>query len=1092
MLSTSRMFAAVAVVATGLVAPFAAASSAGAQAPSSCSSFPLGPAGAFAEFIHHDASRVSDSEGRVAIGGNATLGDRSAGIGFSIGSGQPVDSVGLPLPPDPNRHDLIVGGTLDAFNVVLLNGGARYGALAPGSTPMNSRVPGASITAGPPTEYADGSGPLDFDAIFDDLSASSTFWAALPANGTTTETRYPTGMDLVGTASGLNVFSITAAQLNAATYIRIKVPEGATTLVNVSGPTINMNQGPLGYVSIWDPVTGEYIVDDHFINGLPVPSTTWLTIRQSLLWNFDTATSILKNYVSWPGTILAPLAHVQLGQGNIGPGHINGSLIADSVDSVPGAETHDMGFVGCLPVPPGPTGSIHITKQITGPPPTAAAIFEFSVDCGTDGGVHAVSISVAAGAISGSATVDDLPVGAVCSITETAAPPGFDPVSISPNPVTVPAVGDPAVIVTAVINHQLGDLVLIKDLDRPAPVDGTVTLHVSCDDGTNRDVQLTVLAGSDSARTEIGGIAVGAVCTVTETAAPSDWQAVSISPTSVTIASEGTPPVTVTALDNVRLGDLRLIKQTTTAPTTATTFMLHVDCGSALVTHVAITVPAGMTIGSAPPITGLPFGTTCVVSEPSLPSGWILQSISPSSVVIGAGGATTVTVTATNAPTGVTANLSLIKQLTGGSDDTTHQFVLHVACTDGTSTDVTVTIPAGDTSGEATLEGLTPGAQCMVTEPAPNAGFNLTSVTPNRVTVGLASQAPVVVTATNDYQTGSLQVVKQLTAPAPSAAAFEFTLDCDGTAFDRPLTLDVPGGATSATTTISGLPVGIHCTLTEVNSPAGYLPTSITPSGGVTVGAAPATATLTAVNTAIPGALKIVKDLSGGTADLVVPIQVHLACTDPTFSRDAGITLPPGDTTAQILVTELPVGAHCAVTEAAPPAPLTFVGVSPASVTIGVGPPVTVTVTNHLDGYTGALTKRLTTTASTPVTFTFTMACDDPQFDRHLTLTMTAASAQASLTVAGIPGNVACTLSEPETPGWTPVSRTPTDGTITAAAPTVIFLNQPDPILPLTGITGPDLPLAIGAALVLSGGLLTALSTRLGKRQRRNSNPASS
>ena len=68
-------------------------------------------------------------------------------------------------------------------------------------------------------------------------------------------------------------------------------------MVNVSGATINMNQGSLGTVSIWDPVTGQYIVDNHFINGLPVPSTAWLTLRQSLLWNFSTATLILKNCV---------------------------------------------------------------------------------------------------------------------------------------------------------------------------------------------------------------------------------------------------------------------------------------------------------------------------------------------------------------------------------------------------------------------------------------------------------------------------------------------------------------------------------------------------------------------------------------------------------------------------------------------------------------------------------------------------------------------------------------------------------------------------------------------------------------------------
>ena len=100
-----------------------------------------------------------------------------------------------------------------------------------------------------------------------------------------------------------------------------------------------------------------------------------------------------------------------------------------------------MPFVGgCLPeapTPPLPTGSIGIIKQITGPPPDADVTFEFSVDCGSDGGIHDVAIQVPAGQSSGQASVGDLPVGTVCTVTETSAPPGYDPVSVTPNPVTV-------------------------------------------------------------------------------------------------------------------------------------------------------------------------------------------------------------------------------------------------------------------------------------------------------------------------------------------------------------------------------------------------------------------------------------------------------------------------------------------------------------------------------------------------------------------------------------------------------------------------------------------------------------------------------
>ena len=923
-------------------------------------------------------------------------------------------------------------------------------------------------------------------------------------------TQFPTGLSLLGTDSGLNVFSVTAAQLNAATFIKIKVPQGATILVNVSGTTINMNQGPLGTVSIWDPVTGQYIVDNHFINGLPVPSTAWLTLRQSLLWNFSTATSILKNPVSWPGTILAPQAHFQFGQGTVGPGHINGSLISDSVDSVVGAETHDMPFVGgCLPeapTPPLPTGSIGIIKQITGPPPGTDTTFEFSVDCGSDGGIHDVAIQVPAGQSSGQASVGDLPVGTVCTVTETSAPPGYDPVSVTPNPVTVSATEDPPATVTATDNHQLGQLQLVKTLDRPAPVAGLVTLHVSCTDGTDQDVELTVPAGSSSAETVIGGIAVGAVCTVTETAAPPDWQAVSISPASIAILPIGNPPVTVTAADSVRLGALQLIKQINLPVATDTSFTLHVDCdGTAFDTDVTITVPAGASSADAAPISGIPFGTTCTVTEPTPPAGWKVQAIDPSAVVIGSGGENTVIVTVHNATIKIVdaaGSLQLVKQLTGLSDGVAHSFTLHVVCTpDGFTTDATLTVPAGDTTAAVTLTGLTPGASCTISEPTPTPGFTLTSISPNPIIIVPGDQPTVVVTATNDRQLGSLDVIKQLSAAATSPAQFALTLDCDGTDFDRNIALDIPAGASTANTVVSGLPVGLHCNLSEPQPPTGYQLTSITPSGGVTVESAPDTAVITATNTAVPGAIQIIKQLTGGTADEALPIQLVLACTNPNLTRDVQITLPAGASAAQTLETGLPVGANCTVTEPAPPAPLAAVDIAPTTVTVEAGPPATVTVTNHLDDYTGQLTKQITVPAAAPVTFTFLLACNDPRANRQLTLTVPVGATQSSLTAPNIRGNVACTLSEPEIAGWTLVNRTPSNGTITAATPTVTFLNQPDPSekpspsekssptapaqLAATGIAQLGLLVTSGMLAIVFGALLTMASTIHPRRRRR-------
>lgn len=68
-----------------------------------CATDPLGAAGGWNVIVHGDLEQQrTDSEGRVAVGGNATLG--SYGVASS-------------LPVDPDRVDLVVGGDLAATDV---------------------------------------------------------------------------------------------------------------------------------------------------------------------------------------------------------------------------------------------------------------------------------------------------------------------------------------------------------------------------------------------------------------------------------------------------------------------------------------------------------------------------------------------------------------------------------------------------------------------------------------------------------------------------------------------------------------------------------------------------------------------------------------------------------------------------------------------------------------------------------------------------------------------------------------------------------------------------------------------------------------
>ncbi|MFJ6634521.1 choice-of-anchor A family protein [Streptomyces sp. NPDC091376] len=330
-----------------------------ASASPGCETGPLGAAGNYAEFVEHDATRYADSEGAVAIGGDAHLGDAGTGQGFSVGS-KLTDG-------DLNKlaggHSLVVGGTLHANQVVLTRGSGVYGKLAPTASQGGFAVDG---------KHAQGSSPVDFGQEFAELRALSTGWAATTPNGTAARPEGSTALLLTGEDSAVNVFAVNATDLQQATEINVKVPAGSSALVNVLGSSYDMNSAPTYGVNLWDAQTGAFVQDDYAAGG-----PGFKDARSKLLWNFPEAASVVKNYTSWPGTILAPNATVELGRkgpgGEIGPGHVNGSVIARELRSVPGAETHHMDFTGCLPTVRAASGTTETSEAPAPPAPAPAA-----------------------------------------------------------------------------------------------------------------------------------------------------------------------------------------------------------------------------------------------------------------------------------------------------------------------------------------------------------------------------------------------------------------------------------------------------------------------------------------------------------------------------------------------------------------------------------------------------------------------------------------------------------------------------------------------------------------------------------------------
>ncbi len=273
-----------------LIVPSQATARVGATASAAaiCDPTPLGAATPFNLFAFRTLTqRNTGTEGRIAVGGRATLSDHSLGVA---------------LDPADTSDSLVVGGALEYAR-------AR---VAAGNIVVGESATVTDVTMVPGNGYRQGS-TLDFAAAESELLARAVALAALPTNGTATVTLGE--ITLVGTAVDLNVFAISGAALTAARSLTITVPAGATALVNVSGASSGLRN--FGFTP----------------RGVD---------RTRVLLNFPTATTLALESVGVEGSILAPQAVVTFDQGGI-----KGQLIAASISGT--GQAVQAPFAGCLP-----------------------------------------------------------------------------------------------------------------------------------------------------------------------------------------------------------------------------------------------------------------------------------------------------------------------------------------------------------------------------------------------------------------------------------------------------------------------------------------------------------------------------------------------------------------------------------------------------------------------------------------------------------------------------------------------------------------------------------------------------------------------
>ena len=148
-----------------------------------------------------------------------------------------------------------------------------------------------------------------------------------------------------------------AEDLQKPQNVDIRVPDGATTLINVTGATYTSGARPTTAIRFWDGNQYAQFSDNP-------PNDRVKRAREDLLWSFPDASSVqLGSNLDWQGSVLAPRSFVLLADNT----RFHGTLVAERLEQ-PGTATLP-GFGGCLPPPcpplPTPTPSPTETPTVT-------------------------------------------------------------------------------------------------------------------------------------------------------------------------------------------------------------------------------------------------------------------------------------------------------------------------------------------------------------------------------------------------------------------------------------------------------------------------------------------------------------------------------------------------------------------------------------------------------------------------------------------------------------------------------------------------------------------------------------------------------
>ncbi|MFA7419747.1 MAG: SdrD B-like domain-containing protein [Melioribacteraceae bacterium] len=267
--------------------------------------FDLGIAKEYNLFVIQDLTQPSsDTEGRVAVGRDASLANYSVGDKLS-----------------PNSGDvLIVGRNLTYTSGRVYNGDVAYGNST--NLPIYQTSIDGSLRNDSPINFANAKTYLE------NLSAT------LGGYTVTGTTSYQfSGLTLTGTDPYLNVFYVKGSDLSTANSFTVDVPNGSAVLVNIDGTNVS-----------WS-------------GGLEVYGTA----INNVLYNFYQATTITIKNIDVRGSILAPFAAV-----NFESGVQNGQMICKSLTGR--GQFNNSLFFGNIPADKKVTNIASISGSLTTDP----------------------------------------------------------------------------------------------------------------------------------------------------------------------------------------------------------------------------------------------------------------------------------------------------------------------------------------------------------------------------------------------------------------------------------------------------------------------------------------------------------------------------------------------------------------------------------------------------------------------------------------------------------------------------------------------------------------------------------------------------